>query len=91
MLCSWKMRQCFSTWTWNFFAAGLVLDWGFFGGEGMVWGDLGVFFVGLFLVLFLVLFFPRRPRYLLMDPVCFVLCGISSELSFSDTRAQCIH
>lgn len=72
----------------------LLLVWfwiGVFWGEGVVWGDFWGFFVGLFLVLFLVLFFPRRPRYLLMDPVCFVLCGISSELSFSDTRAQCIH
>lgn len=75
----------------EFFCCWFGFGLGFFGGEGMVWGDFGVFFVGLFLVLFLVLFFPRRPRYLLMDPVCFVLCGISSELSFSDTRAQCIH
>lgn len=43
MLCSWKMRQCFSTWTWNFFAAGLVLDWGFLGGRSGLGGFLGFF------------------------------------------------
>lgn len=71
----------------------LLLVWfwicGFFGGEGWFGGIFGVFLLVCFW--FCSSFFPRRPRYLLMDPVCFVLCGISSKLSFSDTRAQCIH
>lgn len=81
MLCSWKIIQCLAHGLKIF----LLLVWFwivFFGGKGVgFWGE-GVFFVALFLVLFLVLFFPRRTRYLSMDPVCFVFVAFPQSSPF---------
>lgn len=50
----------------------------------MDFGDFGLFFfiVALFLVLFLVLFFPRRPRYFSTNPVGFVFVAFPQSCPF---------
>lgn len=76
----------FSTWTWNF----LLLVWfwiGFFGVKGVHFEFFFVVVVALFSVLFLIVCFPRRTRYLSMDAL-FLWHFLRV---FSDTTTQCIH
>lgn len=50
----------FSTWTWNFAVAGLVLDWVFLG-KRVGFGDFEGFFVALFLFRSWLYFFQGEP------------------------------
>lgn len=66
----------------EFFVAGLVLDWVFWR-KGVVFGDFGRGFLLLcFWFCSEFYFFPRRPRSLSLDPVCFVFKAFPQSCPF---------
>lgn len=78
----------------RFFCCWFGFGLGFLWGKESGFGDFGLFFFFYCCFVFgfvLGFIFSMEAQILFNESSGLCFCGISSELSFSDTRAQCIH